>query len=1183
MEEEFIDLIKQLLTCNNWEEVNQVLNSNQQLIVPKLLPLLTEAAEDLAGNGDFERGNFLLHLTLRLGEFLGSSQMSSTTRKETAYILLQIGIRWHQINLFSFAIKAWQQVLVIYSQTKDRQGQVISFGNLGLAYNSLEQYEQAIYFFQQSLQIARQIRNSQGQVYSLGCLGNAYHSLGEYEQAVKFHQQSLEIARQIKHRQGEARSLHNLGNVYHSLGQYEQTVEFLQQSLVITQEIKDPQGQANSLNDLGVAYRFLGKYEQAVEFLQQSLVIKQKIRDSRGQVNSLGHLGMAYYFLGQHEGAIEFFQQSLQIARQIRNSQGQANSLGSLGLVYHSLGEYEQSIDFYQQSLQIARRIKYRKGEASFLDSLGIAYYSIGQYQQAIDFHQQSLDIARQIKYHQGEVSSLGNLGSVYRSLKQYQKAIDFHQQSLEIAREIKDSQGEVSSLGNLGSAYHFLGEYQRAIDFHQQSLEIARQIKYRKGEARSLANLAITYRSLGEYKQAITNFQDSLKIASSKIMPTEYARTAIDLGNLHFTQENWENAVLAYTKAIETTEMLRTRGKTDDRRQEVIKNVIGVYAKTIECFVNTGQCSEALTYAEQSRNRQLVDLMYSKDVYYRGETPPEVAKLLQQYEEIQQQLDNVRFNNEPLNNHQEVSKYRQMGLSYQENNDIVTSLEAQKQEIYSQIRKLDRVLAEGLAVKPLKFAQLQNLVRDSPTTAIVSFYSIYEDTYTFILVGNSVDLHRCGQGYEMQVWLRKNWFQPYTWYSLPESDRPPLSKIAAAKLLKCDVSIIEDVEIEIDATVVLFKDGTSKSVEESEFDKLCEQLMPTYLFWNEQMPSKLKEISQRLQLDKLVEKLTGIQELIIIPHLYLHQIPFAALPLADNQYLGDKFLIRTQSSCQTLDFCTQRPPISTQTPAYGIVEDTQEDLPCSSFEAQKVAQIYNVATDKYLQGTTATVSTYKQLLQQVQGLLSSHHAKSRFDNSLESELILADGRITLSDLLSPAFRFPDLDEVFLSACETNLGTTEITDDTMTLNTGFLCAGARGVISSLWAVDDLATSLFSLFYHQKRKAGLNRPQALQKAQQDLRHLTGKEFEREYYGELEGLLNEKLQLASQKKAAAKQERDGCAEDAPEYEQLQAEYEKREWLEERILKTRDIRLKAVCEQEHPFEHPEYWSGFICAGLR
>ncbi|MDE5107323.1 MAG: CHAT domain-containing protein [Trichodesmium sp. St17_bin3_1_1] len=50
---------------------------------------------------------------------------------------------------------------------------------------------------------------------------------------------------------------------------------------------------------------------------------------------------------------------------------------------------------------------------------------------------------------------------------------------------------------------------------------------------------------------------------------------------------------------------------------------------------------------------------------------------------------------------------------------------------------------------------------------------------------------------------------------------------------------------------------------------------------------------------------------------------------------------------------------------------------------------------------------------------------------------------------ISPAFGFPNLDEIFLSCCETNLGSTKITDDTMTLDTGFFYAGARSVISSL--------------------------------------------------------------------------------------------------------------------------------------
>jgi CHAT domain-containing protein len=70
--------------------------------------------------------------------------------------------------------------------------------------------------------------------------------------------------------------------------------------------------------------------------------------------------------------------------------------------------------------------------------------------------------------------------------------------------------------------------------------------------------------------------------------------------------------------------------------------------------------------------------------------------------------------------------------------------------------------------------------------------------------------------------------------------------------------------------------------------------------------------------------------------------------------------------------------------------------------------------------------------------------------------LNLADGDITLGDLLLGE-KYPDLDEVFLSACETHVGKFTFTDDVATLTTGFLCIGARSVQSTLWSVSDLVT------------------------------------------------------------------------------------------------------------------------------
>ncbi|NCS37341.1 MAG: CHAT domain-containing protein, partial [Microcystis aeruginosa G11-01] len=157
------------------------------------------------------------------------------------------------------------------------------------------------------------------------------------------------------------------------------------------------------------------------------------------------------------------------------------------------------------------------------------------------------------------------------------------------------------------------------------------------------------------------------------------------------------------------------------------------------------------------------------------------------------------------------------------------------------------------------------------------------------------------------------------------------------------------------------------------------------------------------------------------------------------------------------------------------------------------------------LQGRTVTPDSYLQLLKQVQALLSSHHATSRPDDPLNSHLVLdGEQKVTLRDLISPSWRFPELSEVFLSCCETGLSFAsfrdeegnlrrELLDEPLSLGTGFLLGGARSVISSHWAVADLATTLFSREYHRARRAGEERLTALHQARQALRETCQKDW------------------------------------------------------------------------------------------
>jgi CHAT domain-containing protein len=269
------------------------------------------------------------------------------------------------------------------------------------------------------------------------------------------------------------------------------------------------------------------------------------------------------------------------------------------------------------------------------------------------------------------------------------------------------------------------------------------------------------------------------------------------------------------------------------------------------------------------------------------------------------------------------------------------------------------------------------------------------------------------------------------------------------------------------------------------------------------------------------------------------------------------------------LEFCHQRSNVETfqaTSLQYGTVEDAEDNLPCASFEGEQIAQLCNIPQERRLIGSTqATCNNYRQLVQKIQVLHSCHHAQSRLDNPLESQLKLADGSITLGQLMTPGWRLPNLSDVFLSCCETNLGDPSITDDILTLSTGFLCAGARSVVSTLWAVDDLATALFSTFYYQQRQQEKSRPEALQKAQIKLRELKKEE------------LKELFKQVETKRKQARTKRNQYPPGSVEYLECDREYRKYAGVTIQIDKVKNS------QDECPFSHPCYWAAFTCQGLR
>ncbi|MGK7901013.1 MAG: tetratricopeptide repeat protein [Hormoscilla sp.] len=1089
------------------------------------------------------------------------------------------------------ALAAYQRALSVYTKEAFPTDWAMTQYNLGNVYSNRikgdkgENLENALAAYQRALSVLTSEAFPTHWASTQYSLGNAYRDrikgdkAENLEKALAAYQGALSVLTSEAFPTHWAMAQNNLGAAYSDrikgdrAENLEKALAAFQRALSVRTSSAFPTKWASTQNNLGVAYKDRIKgdkaenLEKALAACQRALSVYTKEAFPTNWALTQNNLGSAYRnrIKGDRaenlEKALAAFQRALSVRTSSAFPTKWASTQNNLGAAYINRikgdkGEnLENALAAYQRALSVYTKEAFPTDWAMTQNNLGSAYINrikgdkAENLEKALAAFQRALSVYTSEAFPTDWASTQYNLGLAYWNrikgdkAENLENALAAHQRALSVYTKEAFPSNWAATQNNLGLTYsdRIKGDkgenLENALAAYQRALSVYTKEAFPSNWAGTQDNLGNAYRhrikgdKAENLEQAIAAYRLALQVSTPQSFPIDCLRTGGNLGNLGFENGNWQVAIEGYELAIAAVEQSRNWAVKEERRQEILRESLGVYDNMVQACINLGQLDKAIEYVERSRSKRLIDLMASNDLYRGGEIPAQVREKLQEYEGLQQQINGERIPHQSDDNQGMLktdrgsttltaSSYlgRAAFEAYSEN---VAQLEAQKQQVWEELRKLDFELASEIQVNPPNLAAMQQLIA-SPTAAIVSFYSTDDHTHIFILRQNQTpQLYTCtGQGGKtLQLWILENWIQLYV------------------------------------------ENRTE---------------------WLHQMNGFITELAQRLQLEDLISQHLGdIQELILVPHLYLHQIPFAALPINQlGEYLSDKFILRTVPSCQVLEFCHRRPPIAASI-SYGTVEDATEDLPCAAFECEQIVQMHGIPDRLRLKGSQATVENYRQLAKQVHVLHSSHHAQSRLDNPLESHLQLGNGNITLGELMSPGWRLPDLKEVFLSCCETGFGVTEITDDIITIATGFLCAGARSVIGTLWAVNDIATAMFCIFYYQQRQQGKSRPEALGEAQVRLRNLTGEELSAEYKPQIEPLLNEKSTQAFAARKSAQKQQKYRAEGSPEYESLQKEIDKygKIW-----MKSKDSleSLKNYCEEELPFASPNYWAAFTCAGL-
>jgi CHAT domain-containing protein len=251
---------------------------------------------------------------------------------------------------------------------------------------------------------------------------------------------------------------------------------------------------------------------------------------------------------------------------------------------------------------------------------------------------------------------------------------------------------------------------------------------------------------------------------------------------------------------------------------------------------------------------------------------------------------------------------------------------------------------------------------------------------------------------------------------------------------------------------------------------------------------------------DILIEPLAGFlhpkTRLLIVPHRGLFHVPFAGLYDAQNErYLVERWAVHLAPSVTILERCKQRTPGARPSLLVGFSghPDQPDHLPGVETEVRALSGLFPEAD--VLLGEMATP---QGVLAAAFGRSFVHLAGHAFYDSsepLESGVPLAGGRwLRASDLY---LRYGHLGgaTVVLSGCSAGRG-RPTGGEILGLTSAFLYAGAAGVVTSLWRVDDAATCELMCAFHRRLCAGLDTAEALCQAQLEL--LQGGQYTSPYY-------------------------------------------------------------------------------------
>lgn len=311
-----------------------------------------------------------------------------------------------------------------------------------------------------------------------------------------------------------ANCYYQLGRIFFAEGNYSQSLPFFQSALSIRiEKLSEKNSQVADLYyNIGNVYLNLGDFELSLKSHLKCIEISEKIisnRPSQQLSFSYGQTGFCLIELGDFIGAEFYFKKAIQM-QEHNNNMHNGWLHGKLGYIYFCLYDYEKAIEYLEKGIFLIRDHSNSKTEVAWNKAItGNCFAEIGEFRKAENYLKDALQLW--ISYfgdnHLQVAQIYNDLGYLFFLEKEIEKAIFFHEKALNIrtGTPVISKAAIGQSYFNLGDCLFAQGKYEKAIIQYMKSYE-NRMLSignHHPFTLMCLLNVAKCHKKMGEFDRA--------------------------------------------------------------------------------------------------------------------------------------------------------------------------------------------------------------------------------------------------------------------------------------------------------------------------------------------------------------------------------------------------------------------------------------------------------------------------------------------------------------------------------------------------------------------------------------------------------------------------------------------------------------------------------------------------------